>query len=53
VRVSLTLLILAAIGFGVGVGWWIHPGAGIAIGSLALGWIALFRDDGKTQRGRR
>lgn len=52
-RVSLTLLILAAIGFGVGIGWWIHPGCGLAVGSLMLGAIALFRDDGKTQRRHR
>jgi hypothetical protein len=52
VRVSLTLLILAAIGFGAGIGWWIHPGCGLAVGSLMLAAIALFRDDGKT-RGRR
>lgn len=52
-RLSLTLLILAAIGLGVGIGWWIHPGCGLAVGSLVLGVIALFRDDGKTQRGPR
>jgi hypothetical protein len=53
VRLSLTLLILAAVGFGAGIGWWVHPGAGLAVGSLALGCIALFRDDGSTpQRGR-
>lgn len=46
-RLSLTLLILAAIGFGVGIGWWIHPGAGIAVGSVTIGLIALFHDDGK------
>lgn len=46
-RLSLTLLILAAIGFGVGIGWWIHPGAGIAVGSFTIGLIALFHDDGK------
>jgi hypothetical protein len=50
VRLSLTLLILAAIGFGVGIGWWVHPGAGIAIGSVALGLVALFHDDGKGRR---
>ena len=46
-RFSLILLILATIGLGVGIGWWVHPGAGIALGSVALGLIALFRDDGK------
>jgi len=47
VRWSLALLILAAVGLGVGIGWWIHPGAGLAVGSVALGLIALFHDDGK------
>jgi len=52
-RVSLALLILAAIGLGTGIGWWVHPGAGLALGSVALGAIALFRDDGTNpQRGR-
>jgi hypothetical protein len=46
-RLSLALLILAAVGLGAGIGWWVHPGAGIATGSLALGVAALFRDDGK------
>jgi hypothetical protein len=46
-RLSLALLLLAVIGLGAGIGWWIHPGAGLAIGSLALGVVALFRDDGK------
>lgn len=46
-RLSLTLLIVAAIGFGFGIGWWVHPGAGVAAGSILLGLIALFRDDGK------
>jgi hypothetical protein len=50
-RFSLVLLILAAIGLGVGIGWWVHPGAGIAIGSVMLGLIALFRDD-HSQKGR-
>lgn len=48
-RLSLTLLILAALGLGAGIGWWIHPGAGVALGSLAIGLIALFRDDGKAR----
>jgi len=47
VRLWLALLILAAVGLGVGIGWWIHPGAGVAVGSVALGLIALFHDDGK------
>jgi len=47
VRWSLALLILAAVGLGVGIGWWIHPGAGLAVGSVAFGLIALFHDDGK------
>lgn len=46
-RLSLILLILAATAFGVGIGWWVHPGAGIAAGSILLGLIALFHDDGK------
>lgn len=46
-RVSLTLLILSAVGFGVGIGWWVHPGAGIAAGAVLLGLITLFHDDGK------
>lgn len=46
-RLSLTLLILAAASFGAGVGWWIHPGAGLAAGSIVLGLIALFHNDGK------
>lgn len=45
-RLSLALLILAAVGLGVGIGWWVHPGAGLAFGSIALGAVALFRDDG-------
>ena len=45
-RSSLALLLLAAIGLGAGIGWWVHPGAGIALASIALGAIALFRDDG-------
>lgn len=49
-RLSLTLLILAAIGFGAGLGWWIHPGAGLAAGSVLLGLIALFHNDGKETR---
>lgn len=49
-RLSLTLLIFAAIGFGVGIGWWVNPGAGIAAGSVLLGLVALFRDDGKARR---
>jgi hypothetical protein len=53
-RLSLALLILSAVGLGVGVGWWVHPGAGLALGSAVLGVIALFRDDGSTpqQKGR-
>lgn len=52
-RVSLALLILAALGLGVGIGWWVHPGAGLALGSIAVGAIALFRDDGtRPQKGR-
>jgi hypothetical protein len=52
-RLSLLLLILAAIGLGVGIGWWVHPGAGLTVGSLAVGVIALFRDDGThPQKGR-
>jgi hypothetical protein len=47
VRFSLTLLILAAVGFGVGIGWWVHPGAGLAAGRSPWGVIALFHDDGK------
>lgn len=46
-RLSLTLLILSAIGVGVGLGWWIHPGAGVVAGSVLLGLIVLFHDDGK------
>lgn len=45
-RLSLALLILATVGLGAGVGWWVHPGAGLALGSVTLGAIALFRDDG-------
>lgn len=48
-RLSLTLLIVAAVGFGVGIGWWLNPGAGIAAGSVALGLFALFHDDGKAR----
>ena len=43
-RWSFALLFLAAVGVGVGVGWWIHPGAGVAVGSVLLGIIALFID---------
>lgn len=46
-RLSLTFLIFAAVGVGIGIGWWIHPGAGVAVGSVLLGLIALFHDDGK------
>lgn len=46
-RLSLMLLILAAAGVGAGIGWWVHPGTGIAAGSVLLGLIALFHDDGK------
>ena len=45
-RLSLALLIVAMVGLGAGVGWWVHPGAGIAVASVALGALALFRDDG-------
>ncbi|HWU47212.1 MAG TPA: hypothetical protein VN133_10695 [Humibacter sp.] len=45
--ISLVLLILSAVGLGAGVGWWVHPGAGIAVGSIMVGLIALFYDDGK------
>jgi hypothetical protein len=47
VRLQLILLIIAAIGVGAGIGWWVHPGAGVAAGSILLGLIALFHDDGK------
>lgn len=46
-RLQLALLLLAVIGLGVGIGWWIHPGAGLALGSIALGVVALYVDDGK------
>ena len=49
-RFSLLLLILAVVGLAAGIGWWVHPGAGIALGSVALGLVALFRDDGKKGR---
>lgn len=48
---SLALLILSGVGVGAGVGWWIHPGLGLAISSLALGGVALFRDVGAQQKG--
>jgi len=50
VRFSLVLLLLAVVGLGVGISWWVHPGAGIALASVALGLVALFRDDGKKGR---
>ena len=46
---SLVLFIVSAVGFGVGIGWWINPGAGIAAGSIMVGLIALFYDDGKSR----
>lgn len=49
-RLSLLLLLVAIVGLGVGIGWWVHPGAGVALGSVALGLVALFRDDGKKGR---
>jgi hypothetical protein len=51
VRLSLALLILSACGVGAGLGWWIHPGLGLAVTSLCLGGVALFRDDGTQQKG--
>lgn len=48
-RLSLISLILCAGGVGFGVGWWVHPGAGIAVAFILLGLIALFHDDGKGQ----
>ena len=52
-RVSLALLILAAIGLGAGIGWWVHPGAGIALTSLVVGVLALFREVGdRPQKGQ-
>jgi len=48
-RLSLALLLLAVLGLGVGIGWWVHPGAGIAVASIAVGYVALFRDDGTNQ----
>lgn len=46
-RLRLALLLISVAGLGSGIGWWIHPGAGIAVGSVALGAVALFLDDGK------
>lgn len=33
---SLLLIVLGSTGVGVGVGLWVHPGAGIAAGSLLV-----------------
>lgn len=43
-RWSVALLTLAIVGFGIGIGWWIHPGAGIAAASVALAVLALLID---------
>ena len=49
-RWSLLLLLVALIGFAVGVGWWVTPAAGLTAGSVLLGAVALVVDMDRVKR---
>lgn len=48
----LAVLLLAIVGVSVGLGWWIHPGAGITVGSVLLGGVALLLEEKDPARRR-
>lgn len=41
----LLLLLLSVCGVGFGLGWWVHPGFGIAVGAALLGVVVLTYGD--------
>ena len=45
-RVLQVLLVLSVIAAAVGVGWWVHPGAGLLFAGVSGAAFALLIDDG-------
>lgn len=43
----LVVALLGVVGVGVGLGWWVHPGLGLAVSSALLLVGALTFDDGR------
>jgi len=45
-QVLLVLLVLSVLAAAVGLGWWVHPGAGLLLAGVAGVAFALLIDDG-------